>query len=236
MTAPLRRDAERNRLLILGTARRLNAERGLGVSHDDIARAAGVGVGTVYRRFPTKDDLTTALFTDALDAVAARAQEALAEEDAWAALRRFLGHVVDRQGEDRGLRQLLGGHAGPPGLAARAQEQIAPVVAELLRRSKEASQVDADVTVTDVALVPLMVSAVVEASPHGSSGAPRRALAIALRGLSARPQDEELEVAAVSPEEVVGLLTSGGGGQDPTDRRAGAAPGRPVTPPHPRTT
>lgn len=232
MTAPLRRDAERNRLLILDTARRLNAERGLGVSHDDIAKAAGVGVGTVYRRFPTRDELTTAMFADVLDAVAVRAREALEEGDAWSALRRFLGYVVDQQSQDRGLRQLLGGHAGPAGLAARAQEQIAPVVAELLRRAKDASQVQADVTVTDVVLIPLMVSAVIDASPRGTSGAPSRALAIALRGLAARPEDEGFSAAAVTPDEVVGLLTRGGGRQDDLDRPAGGGTTRRSGAPH----
>src|SRR4051794_18831071 len=61
---PLRRDAERNRQRILAAAAEVFAERGLGATLDDIARHAGVGVGTVYRRFPDKDALIDALFLE----------------------------------------------------------------------------------------------------------------------------------------------------------------------------
>ncbi len=68
---PLRRDAERNRQRILAAAGELFAERGLGVTLDDIARHAGVGVGTVYRRFPDKEVLIDALFEQRLEAMCA---------------------------------------------------------------------------------------------------------------------------------------------------------------------
>src|SRR6516225_10973700 len=73
---PLRRDAERNRQRILKAAAKVFNERGLDVSLDEIARYAGVGVGTVYRRFRTKEELVEALFLDRLDSVAALAEEA----------------------------------------------------------------------------------------------------------------------------------------------------------------
>ena len=74
--APLRRDAERNRQRILTAASEVFNERGLDVSLDEIARHAGVGVGTVYRRFRTKEDLIEALFIDRIEPVAALAEEA----------------------------------------------------------------------------------------------------------------------------------------------------------------
>src|SRR3954454_13570462 len=83
---PLRKDAERNRLRILDAAGRVFADRGLGVTLDDIARAAGVGVGTVYRRFPDKSTLIDALFAQRMESMCDIAEEALEIPDAWEAL------------------------------------------------------------------------------------------------------------------------------------------------------
>src|SRR5690349_24529453 len=82
-TRPLRADAERNRARILAAAAEVFADRGLDASLDDIAAAAGVGVGTVYRRFPDKDALIDALFEVKIDRARALATEALEFEDPW---------------------------------------------------------------------------------------------------------------------------------------------------------
>ncbi len=76
LTRPLRRDAERNRQRILEAASEVFTERGLDVSLDEVARHAGVGVGTVYRRFRSKEDLVEALFVDRIEEVAALAEQA----------------------------------------------------------------------------------------------------------------------------------------------------------------
>jgi AcrR family transcriptional regulator len=78
---PLRRDAEQNRQRILAAAREVYSERGLDVTLDDIARHAGVGVGTVYRRFPGKEALIDALFEDKVNSLLSLAEEALANLD-----------------------------------------------------------------------------------------------------------------------------------------------------------
>src|SRR3954468_13526994 len=83
---PLRRDAERNRQRILAAARTLFAEQGLGVSHDQLAEAADVAVGSVYRRFPDKESLIEALFAEEVDDVFAMADAALRIADPWEAL------------------------------------------------------------------------------------------------------------------------------------------------------
>src|SRR5690242_21959114 len=82
-TRPLRRDAERNRQRILAAAAEVFNERGLEVSLDEIARQAGVGVGTVYRRFRTKEELIEALFMDRLDAITALGEEAFSSASRW---------------------------------------------------------------------------------------------------------------------------------------------------------
>ena len=78
---PLRRDAARNRQRVLKAASEVFTERGLDVSLDEVARHAGVGVGTVYRRFRTKEELVEALFVDRIEAVAALAEHAAEAPD-----------------------------------------------------------------------------------------------------------------------------------------------------------
>src|SRR6185437_10153390 len=92
---PLRRDAERNRQAILRAAAEVIGERGLEASLDDVARRAGVGVGTVYRRFPGKEALTEALFEERLDALVAIAEQALAEPDPRSGLHTYLERAAE---------------------------------------------------------------------------------------------------------------------------------------------
>src|SRR5580700_5755397 len=102
---PLRRDAARNRQRVLKAASEVFTERGLDVSLDEVARHAGVGVGTVYRRFRTKEDLVEALFLDRSEEVAALAGEAGEASDPWSALVRFMEQTTEMLAGDLGLRQ-----------------------------------------------------------------------------------------------------------------------------------
>src|ERR1700728_817854 len=86
----LRKDAERNRQRILEAAAEVFTDRGLEATLDDVARHAGVGVGTVYRRFPDKASLADALFDERIDALVAMAKHAQEQPDAWAGLVSFL--------------------------------------------------------------------------------------------------------------------------------------------------
>src|SRR3954468_23269692 len=104
---PLRADAERNRQRIIAAAASVFAERGLDVSLDDIAAAAGVGVGTVYRRFPDKDALIDALFEAKINDIRQLAQRSLEVEDAWEGFSGFVRGVCALQARDRGLKEAL---------------------------------------------------------------------------------------------------------------------------------
>src|SRR3954466_13328981 len=104
---PLRKDAERNRQRILTAAGELFTERGLGVTLDDIARHAGVGVGTVYRRFPDKELLIDALFEQRIESISAVAAQALEIEDPWEAFQFYFEQGSELQARDRGLKELL---------------------------------------------------------------------------------------------------------------------------------
>ncbi len=180
---PLRRDAERNRQRILAAAASLIAERGLGVSHDEIARSAEVAVGTVYRRFPDKSSLIEALFGHQVEAVVASAHAALDIVDPWAALETFLTDILQMQARSRGLRELSSGSPHGVALAAHARARIAPVVTELLARAHAAGVVRRDLTEPDLALVPVMIGAVMHSARGVDPELWRRTLMIVLDGL-----------------------------------------------------
>src|SRR5919199_5999469 len=103
----LRKDAERNRQRILDAARELFAERGLGVTPNDIAHHADVGVGTVYRRFPDKALLIDALFEQRLEEIADIFRAALQDPDPWHGLTWLLERQYELQAKDRGLKEIL---------------------------------------------------------------------------------------------------------------------------------
>ena len=180
---PLRRDAQRNRQRILDAAAQLFATRGLGVSLDDIAEAAGVGVGTVYRRFPKKEELIDALFEDRVGALVALADEALGADDPWDGFVGFMERASARHVADRGLQQVVLGSAQGRGQVARARDQLAPRVSELVRRAQATGDLRADLVPTDVPAMQFMIAA---GALYTGSVAPehwRRMLGLLLDGL-----------------------------------------------------
>ena len=104
---PLRKDAERNRQRILKAAEKVFTERGLEATLDDVARQAGVGVATVYRRFPDKASLTDAMFEERINILCDLATQALDANDPWEGLAGFMETAAEMLTRDRGLRQLL---------------------------------------------------------------------------------------------------------------------------------
>lgn len=186
---PLRRDAERNRRRILDAAAEVFADRGLGASLDEIAQHAEVGVGTVYRRFPNKETLIDALFDDELDGIVALAEEGLAIEDPWAGLQHFLRAALERQANNRGLKELLlGARTGEEtGCAVAGRERIEPVVRRLVERAQADGSLRSDVTTTDVPLVQLMVGALVDYTRDVDPDVWRRLFTVVIDGLRAEP-------------------------------------------------
>lgn len=157
---PLRRDAERNRLRILDAAREVYATAGLDAGFDEIARTAGVGVGTVYRRFPDRGDLVEALFEQEIDAVVARAEAAVAHPDPWAGLRGFVLWGVEAQAGDRGLAQVLAAAGHGHERVALGRRRLVPTIAALLERARDARVLRPDVTELDLGIVVAMLSGI----------------------------------------------------------------------------
>ena len=183
---PLRRDAERNRLRILEAAREVFADRGFDASLDQIAAHAGVGVGTVYRRFPDKDTLIDALFEERIGEVAAAGQHALSASDPWEGLVGFLQQANALQARDRGLKQALlsrGAHR-----TECAREKILPIATELIARAQQAGTLRPDLDPFDLPVIQLMVSAIAEFTREVSPELWQRALTIIIDGLATTRQ------------------------------------------------
>jgi len=200
---PLRRDAERNRQRILKAAAEVFNERGLDVSLDEIARYAGVGVGTVYRRFRTKEDLVEALFMDRLDQIAAIADEAFDAPDPWSGLVSFMERMAEIMAGNLGLRQMLMFATYGQDLVAVARQRNAPLVHRLVEQAQAAGQLRADLRQTDI---PFIVFILTEAAHLAQAANPdiwRRYLTLILDGM--RPDRQgvtPLPVAAMRPEEM----------------------------------
>lgn len=204
---PLRRDAERNRQRILDAARDLVAEVGLDISHDDIARAADVGVGTVYRRFPDKQKLIDELFDERVDQIIALVDRARELDDPWAGLHAFLAGNLELQASDQGLKELMLGSSRASELAQRAQRRIGEAVHELVRRAHASGQLRPDVGVEDMPLIQMMVGAVMEDARHFNPNLWRRALALVLDGYRAGDHPDPLPGATPSQEQIEQVLS-----------------------------
>jgi AcrR family transcriptional regulator len=183
-TRPLRADASRNRRLLLAAAADEFAERGLDASVADIARRAGLGKGTVFRHFATKDDLLAAIVLDRIDELSTVGEELLAAADPGAALLEFLT-VAAHQRQQRDLSFLQeAGDLNAEVVGARAR--MFDIVHRLVDRAREGGAIRADVTGADVILLMCAPNYVTSYVPDAPPDLWRRYLAIIFDGL--RPE------------------------------------------------
>lgn len=185
---PLRRDAELNRRRIIEAAREVFAARGLAATLDDVAHHAGVGIGTVYRRFPTKEALIEVALEDRLDEVVDLAETAMLEPTAWDGLTLFLRRITDLHAADRGLRDVALGTQH----RTRVGERMVRPVQRLVERAQAEGTLRADFDVHDVPLLMLMVSEVAYNSERFHPYAYVRYRQLLLDGLRAGPSTGEL--------------------------------------------
>jgi AcrR family transcriptional regulator len=183
---PLRRDAERNRQRIMAAAAGAFAEGGLGVTMDEIARRAGVGVGTVYRRFPDKELLIEALFEQRIEELVGLAEAARDNPDPFAGLVQFFESSLAVQAADRGLKEVVLDPSRGESRVAHARDRIAPVVDALVARARASGELRGDVASSDVALIQFMLGALIDYTHEVDPEAWRRLLGIVLDGLRAR--------------------------------------------------
>ncbi|GAA4676673.1 TetR/AcrR family transcriptional regulator [Frondihabitans cladoniiphilus] len=188
----LRADAERNRELILRTATRLFAERGIEVTLNDIAHEAGLGVGTVYRRFPDKPSLIAALADHKLQLIRDGMQETLANCSVGDAFRGLMLSAAEARANDRGLFKVVfqSGDRSPEG--HRRVTELLHVWAKLVQQAKEAGAVRQGFSASDVDLFMLMVGTVADATREIDPQAWRRCAEVLLDGYAPRAGDTAL--------------------------------------------
>jgi AcrR family transcriptional regulator len=180
-----RADARRNRGRVLDAARDCFAESGLDAQMDEIAARAGVGVGTVYRHFPTKQALAEAIAADHFDRLAASAIAGLDNPDPWEGFARFLRSSAQAQAGDRALAEVMAAEPEVMCDAANRRADLHEALAELVRRAQRAGKLRRDLVPADV---PMLICGIGRATLAGSTGptmSTRRYLEIMLDGLRA---------------------------------------------------
>jgi AcrR family transcriptional regulator len=158
---PLRADARRNRERILSGARAVFAESGSEAQIDDVARRAGVGVGTVYRHYPTKEALLVELVREKFRFFAAEAQDALERDgEPFEVLADLMRSNAEALASDAGTQQVLAG-AGEHiwTQAAAEQNELLELTSRLIERARRAGTIRADATATDIGMLMCGVSA-----------------------------------------------------------------------------
>jgi AcrR family transcriptional regulator len=182
-TTRLRADALRNRERVLAAAEAAFGEKGASVPLDEIAARAGVGAGTVYRHFPTKQSLFEAIVLGRLERLVEAARERSSEEDPGEALFAFLGHMHAQSRESRALKDALAGAGFDAKVAASsALAELRAALAELLSRAQRAGAARTDIDVEDLMAI-LAAAFLAEATRRADAERADLVLTVLLDGL-----------------------------------------------------
>jgi AcrR family transcriptional regulator len=204
---PLRRDAERNRQRILAAAAQVFSERGLDATLDEVARAAGVGIGTVYRRFPDKEALIADLFRERVDNLVTVAEDACAAPDPWQAVVSYLEYAAAAMAGDTGLRQLMMFAAYDRDQVCYARDRMRPVISKLVERAQASGDLRGDFEATDVKMIAFMLASLAEYAAAVAPDVWRRYLAMLIDGLRpSRGEVSRLPVPAPSAQQLGELM------------------------------
>ena len=182
---PLRADARRNREKVLTAARAVFSEHGREAQMDDVARRASVGVGTVYRHFPTKEALIGALVVDSFRLIALKGEAALQMDDPWEAFASTLWAGAEIMAGDRALSEVFASTPGVFEAAAPTVEGLRETVGEIMRRAKAAGALREDAMVDDIPMIMCGIGSATK-KEHVCPASWRRHLAIVLDGLRAQ--------------------------------------------------
>ena len=181
---PLRADARRNREKVLAAARAVFSEQGRDAQMDDVARRAGVGVGTVYRHFPTKEALIEALMVSAFETIAAAATAALDVEDPWEAFASVLWRGAETMAGDRALSEVFASIPGATESVMPTVEGLTETMGRIIRRAQAAGVLRDDVMVDDIPMVMCGIGSATK-KEHRCAEAWRRHLTLVLDGMRA---------------------------------------------------
>lgn len=201
---PLRSDARRNRDALVAAAREVFLERGLDAPLKEIAARAGVAIGTLYNRFPTRDDLIAAAVEDRVEAGSRVAEAALAIDDPWESFVYLVEQVCELQARDRLLGELAM-RTAPSAAFARAREYGHGLMREIVTRAQRAGVLRADWVLEDIAFISWSHIRVIEATAEIAPEAWRRNLALILDGLRA-PAAHPLPVPPITEDQLMRAL------------------------------
>ena len=199
---PLRRDAQRNRDAILAAARQAFCDRGLEAPLEEIARGAGVGIGTLYRHFPSRVELLDSVLTDTVQAHVDAAERALAADDPWEGFAAYLEAAGRLQAANRGLNDAMGMRFPNATALEAAKNRLFDLVGELVRRAQASGQLRADLTPEDLAFLNWGNARIMQAGrAAGAPDAWRRHLGFLLDGYRAE-RAHPLPQPPLSPRQV----------------------------------
>jgi AcrR family transcriptional regulator len=180
----LRADARRNREAVIAAARKLFRDQGLEAQMPDVAKAAKVGVGTVYRHFPTKDELVAALVADHFERLADKMREGLDADDPWESFCEFIRFTATIQAEDRGLCEVM--KSRPEIMDAAAYEAGLPELAdEMVNRAQRSGALRDDLTWEDIPMIACGFGPIAQNTVGPAAGRWPRLVEIVLDGLRA---------------------------------------------------
>jgi AcrR family transcriptional regulator len=202
-----RRDAVRNRERLLAAARDLFAGQGFEVTLDDIARHAGVGVGTAYRNFANKGELLDAIFAEQTTELAAAADAALADPDPWHGLVNYLEQALALQLRDKALAQIVNGDQVSIDQHDWTREVLAPKNRAIVARARDAGALRDDIEGTDLTFIQVGLNAIMARSRDAHPDLYRRYLHLLLDGLRAQPgHPSPLPVAALTSDQTHAVM------------------------------
>jgi AcrR family transcriptional regulator len=177
---PLRADARRNRERILKAARAVFADQGMHSQIDDVAKRAKVGVGTVYRHFPTKEALLESLVREHFEEIAGYAREAVERDDAWEGFCELMWRATERNSEDLAFCEAI---ASTDKSAIVEEVGLMASTRELIERAKAQGRMRLDATEDDVPIMMIGVSSVMSHGPGPDAW--RRYMTLMLDGMRA---------------------------------------------------
>lgn len=181
----LRSDAERNRLAIVRAAREVFAEQGVDAPMAEVARRAEVGIATLFRRFPARDDLVAAVFREQMTAYADAVETALADPDPWRGFCRYIERVCAMQAADRGFTDVLT-MTFPMASALEGERSRAfRGFRKLIARAKDAGRLRPDFSDKDLIILLMANAGVVTATQEVAPGASPRLVAYLLQAFDA---------------------------------------------------
>jgi AcrR family transcriptional regulator len=178
------------------------------VTLNDVAHHAGVGVGTVYRRFPDKSHLIEEVFEEQIGDLVALMEEAVADPDPWRGLTGFLRRNLELQARDRAFREIVLGTPEGAQRVGQLRERMFPLGGRLVQRAKDAGALRADFAPGDFPILLMMLTSVVDAARDVAPELWRRYLEIVIQGLRAHPDAPDALATPALDDDQVPLVMS----------------------------